>query len=260
MFSTYLLLCLAAILAGAINSVAGGGTLLTFPSLTAVFSALADGDVRANATSTVALWPASMAALWGYREEFRRVPRWSLWLAVPSLIGGIIGSLLVIAYPNTFKTLVPWLILTAAILFTLQPYIARWFGIGSAHHTSRGSSIAVFAFQLLVAIYGGYFGAGIGILMLTALGLLGLSDIHEMNALKNLLGSLINGISVVIFVASGKVEWNYALAMMVASMIGGYGCALIAKKLDRRLVRALVISIGFVLATVYFYRQFGTHA
>lgn len=256
MLYVFFVLCLTAALGGAINSVAGGGTLLTFPALFAALGDNADAAAIANATSTLALFPGSVAALWGYRREIVQNRRWSLLLVTPSIIGGYLGSRLVVLYPGSFGLLVPWLILTAAVLFCLQPQIARLTGIGGAHAPATPATIAgVVLFQLLVATYGGYFGAGIGILMLSALGIMGMTDIHEMNAVKTLLASLINGISAVIFVTNGLVHWPYALAMAAAAIAGGYLGAHFARKLDRRLVRAVVVVIGFVLASFYFYKQ-----
>jgi uncharacterized membrane protein YfcA len=252
-----LVLCAAAVAAGAINAIAGGGTLLTFPAL---FAALGGSDaaaVIANATSTTALVPGSLAGTWAYRGEMRRLPGWTLVLAVPSLIGGLIGSLLLVMLPPlTFRLLVPWLILTAAVLFALQPQIARWTGVtaGPTENKRRQIALAVII-QFFVAIYGGYFGAGIGILMLSVLGFMGLGDIHEMNALKSLLGSLINGVSVIVFMAYGQIEWRLACVMAVAAIIGGYGGARIARRLNRTLVRAAVVAIGLTLASYYFYGE-----
>ncbi len=149
----------------------------------------------------------------------------------------------------------PWLILTAALLFWLQPRIARWIGLGAMGETSQPRHVGlVIVFQFCIAIYGGYFGAGIGILMLAALALMGLHDIHEMNGLKTLLGSSINGVAVVVFIVSGKVDWAFALAMAAAAILGGYGGARIARRLDRNFVRRVVVFIGFSLASYYFYR------
>ncbi|HUY91330.1 MAG TPA: sulfite exporter TauE/SafE family protein [Pirellulales bacterium] len=253
----YLTLCAAAAAGGAINSIAGGGTLLTFPALFAALGASDDASVIANATSTVALFPGSLASMAGYRRELAEAPRWSLWLILPCLLGGYCGSRLVIWLPSaTFKTLVPWLILVAALLFWLQPQIGKRLGIGREHAPATRRSIAgTMVFQLLVAVYGGYFGAGIGILMLSALAMMGLGDIHRMNALKTLLGSCINGVAVVVFVAGGKVNWRYALVMAAAAIVGGYFGAHFARRLDRNLVRRTVVSIGFVLAAYYFYGQ-----
>jgi uncharacterized membrane protein YfcA len=259
MFEEYLMLCVAAVLGGAVNSIAGGGTLLTFPALFAALGSSGPAAVVANATSTVALVPGSVAALYGYRHEIQQERYWAGLLLIPSLVGGLLGTLLVVALPpDWFKAAVPWLILAAALLFALQPSIARWTGIGRPHEGgfSRKLIVGASVFQWLVATYGGYFGAGIGILMLSALAMLGLSDIHRMNAVKTLLASLINGMSALIFIITGNVNWPYALGMAVASSIGGFGGAYVARRIDRRVVRAGVVAIGFGLAGYYFYKQF----
>lgn len=254
----YVLLCLSAAAGGAVNAVAGGGTLLTFPTLFAALGSSDVASVMANGTSTVALFPGSLAALAGYRREIYDSWDWAKLLVLPSIAGGLIGAMLVVALPaSSFKLLVPWLILTAALLFTLQPQIARWTGIGSAPASgARRTTLGGLVFQTLVAIYGGYFGAGIGILMLSALALMGMSDIHRMNAVKTVLASIINGMAVVVFIGAREVHWPFAIAMSIASIVGGYVAAHTARRLDRRLVRGVVIAIGFGLASYYFYKQF----
>lgn len=250
--TTYLVLCLSALLAGVLNSIAGGGTLFTFSALLTVVD-----PVTANATSTVALVPGSLGAAWGYRREMALSSRWTRLLIGPSLVGGVVGSLLVVELDESyFSALIPWLLLTAALLFLAQPGFAKLAGIGKEHTPPTAWTLAgVVMFQFLVAVYGGYFGAGIGILMLSALGLMGFADIHRMNALKTLLGACINGVSVVVFVAEQKVEWRYALSMTVAAIIGGYLGARIARRLDGNVVRWVVVLIGLGLATHSFYKQ-----
>jgi uncharacterized protein len=258
MLDYYLILCLAAALGGAVNSIAGGGTLLTFPVLMAALGSAPAAAVIANATSTVALVPGSMAALVGYRREIGEVRYWDLLLLGPSLLGGLLGSLLVVELPpEIFAAAVPWLILTAALLFALQPRIAQWTGIGTGQSgpPSRRLLLAAVVAQFLVAVYGGYFGAGIGILMLSALAMIGLADIHQMNAVKTLLASAINGISVLVFVVSGSVNWPFALAMAAAATVGGYVGARTARRFDKSVVRGIVVTIGFGLSGYYFYRQ-----
>ena len=259
-----LLLCATAVLAGMVNSVAGGGTLLTFPSLLAVLAVspsaavIANGvGVMANGTSTVALWPASVISAWEFRREFRQAGRWLVWLLVPSVIGGLTGTLLVTELPpGVFDSLVPWLILIAALLFALQPQINRWIKIGAAHERPAWPKFAgILLFQLLVALYGGYFGAGIGILMLSSLALMGIGDINSMNAVKTVLTACINGTSVVVFMLDQKIEWSYALPMAVCAIVGGYFGARAALKVHPRRVRWAVIAIGFGLAAYFFYRQ-----
>jgi uncharacterized protein len=256
MVETYFWLCLTAAAAGAINAIAGGGTLLTFPALFAALGTSAGASVVANATSTVALVPASLAAIWGYRRELAPVRRWALLLGVPSLIGGVIGSVLVVQWPESFKMAVPWLILTAALLFAVQPLVAHLTGIGHPRtHISWQAAVGAVVLQFFISIYGGYFGAGIGILMLTSLAVMGLSDIHEMNALKSVLGTIINGTSVVVFVASGNVHWPFAFAMALAGIAGGYAGARLSRRMNRRVVRWLVVGIGMTLASFYLWRQ-----
>ena len=256
-------LCLAALFAGAVNALAGGGTLLTFPAL---FAALtpnfnAAAAVMANGTSTVALAPASLGSSWGFRREVAKVRRWLALLIVPSLIGGLAGALLASKLsPKYFNLLVPWLILTAAILFTLQPLLSKLRSAAAnpaqpAQPPSGWTVAGIVGFQLLVALYGGYFGAGIGILMLTSLGFLGLADIHEMNALKNVLASCINLTAAAVFIFDGRVVWHLALMMTACSILGGYLAARWGRKLKPAYVRALVIGIGFSLAAFYFWRQ-----
>jgi len=245
-------LCLAALAAGAVNAVAGGGTLLTFPALTAVVS-----PVIANATSTVALVPGSVAGAWGYRREFRGLVRWALILAGPSLVGGAVGTLLVTEFPESyFDALVPWLILTAAVLFLLQPTLTRLTGLGQLHaRPSAGTRAGIIAFQFLVAVYGGYFGAGIGILMIASLSFLGTGNIHQTNALKTFLAACINGVSVVVWVVKDKVRWDLVPGMMLAAIVGGYLGARVAQRLPKNVVRWIVTAIGFGLAGFYFYKQ-----
>ena len=266
-----ILLIATAALAGAINSVAGGGTLLTFPALYAAFGASsgvgAAAGVLANGTSTVALWPGSLAAAWGYRSDFRRASRWLAWLLAPSIVGGLIGVFLVVKRPEAFDALVPWLILTAAILFAVQPRIGRWTrrtAKADLEHARQGPAddrpsrrrlVVILVFQFCVSVYGGYFGAGIGILMLAALGLMGLSDIHLMNAVKNLCASCINMMAVVVFILYGQVRWDLALPMLGAAIAGGYAGAHLARRTNPALVRRLIVVIGFSLAAWYFYRR-----
>ena len=250
--------CVVAAVAGAINSVAGGGTLLTFPALIAVLGGDATAAVIANATSTVALFPGSLAGMAAYRRELGEAQRWARRLFLPSLLGGLIGSLLLMRLPaESFKMLVPWLILAAASLFWLQPRVARWIGMATTAGDVEPRHVGlVIVLQFCIAIYGGYFGAGIGILMLASLAVMGLHDIHQMNGLKTLLGSSINGVAVVVFIASGKVNWWFALSMAVAAVAGGYGGAHVARRLDRNFVRRVVVFIGFALASYYFYQQY----
>jgi uncharacterized membrane protein YfcA len=248
MIWTYLLLLLSAVGAGIVNAVAGGGTLLTFPALLTVVS-----PIVANGTSTVALVPGSAASAWGYRRELGDLRRWLFLLTPPSLLGGALGAFLVSRLPeSSFQAAVPWLILTAAILFLLQPLINRLIRVREGT-PGKWASAGVVLFQFLVAVYGGYFGAGIGILMLASLGLMGIGNLHRLNALKTLLAFYINGISIVVFVEEGKVNWHYALLMIPAAILGGYGGARLALRFHPGLVRGIVVVIAFALAAHFFY-------
>jgi uncharacterized membrane protein YfcA len=237
---------LAAFVAGAINSVAGGGTLVTFPTL--VWVGLP--STIANATSTVAIWPGSLGGMWGYRHDLKGLPKTSYTLIVPSLLGGIIGAVLLVLTPtDVFDRLIPLLILFATVLFMLQEPIQRL--IGTTDKTHEGSSVwlvGALVFQLFVSVYGGYFGAGIGILMLAALGLMGFTSIHRMNGLKNWGGLCINAVAAVTFAISGLVDWPVALAMAVGAMAGGYGGSRLAQRVPQDLVRAVITAIGLASA------------
>jgi uncharacterized membrane protein YfcA len=251
-FITHAVLAVSAIAAGAVNAIAGGGTLLTFPAL---MSALGDNGVLANGTSTFALMPGSLASAWGYRAEITPSRRMVLWLLGPSLVGGVIGALLVTELPESiFNALVPWLILTATTIFLLQGPLKRLLNTPHGPPSDRTIAIILLA-QLVIAIYGGYFGAGIGILMLSALGFMVGGDIHRVNGVKTVLASAINGMSVVIFVAKNKVVWEYALTMMVAAIIGGYIGARLARRLPPVYVRYCVVVIGLGLSGYYFCKQ-----
>ena len=252
-------LCVSALLAGAVNSLAGGGTLLTFPALIAALtlaSSKEEAAVVANATSTVALVPGALAGAWGYRHEFQAVRNWFDLLVAPSLVGGLIGSLLVTRLPpRYFAALVPWLLLAAAVVFLVDTLAGRGRNTTLRPETHSARAIAgLVVFQFFVAVYGGYFGAGIGILMLSSLALMGLGDMHRMNSLKTLLNACINGVSVAVFVFDGKVAWRLALPMAVAAILGGYLGARLALRIRPRLVRWAVICIGFGLAVYYFQR------
>jgi hypothetical protein len=241
----------AAFAAGMINSVAGGGTLLSFPSLIW----LGRDPIIANATSTVALWPGSLGGVFGFRRELQSSNRRSLWLGVPSLLGGAMGAFLLLRTSSgTFSLIVPYLILGATLLLAAQEQITKKLRLSSPERPSRAWWIGALFFQFLIGIYGGYFGAGIGILMLAALGLLGLTDIHEMNGLKNLFALLINGIAAIYFIVSGAVIWIDVLVMMTAATLGGYFGAGVARRLGRRFVRWIVILIGLSMSVSLFFR------
>jgi len=247
----------AAVLGGAVNAVAGGGTLLTFPALLWAHQL----EIVANATSTVALWPGALSSFWTYRTELRSSRRELVALAIPSFAGGVLGAVLLLRTPNaTFATIVPYLILLATLLFIAQAPLARRQGRRAAaleHGNAAGSMrwAAVLAFQFAVGVYGGYFGAGIGILMLAAFGYLGFTNIHHMNALKNLNALCINGIAATIFIGKGLVDWRLALLMAAGAIFGGYAGAGTARRLGQTMVRRTIILIGFALSIWLLLRQ-----
>lgn len=245
------LIC-AATAAGAINAVAGGGTILTFPTLLAIGTP----PVVANATSTVALVIGTGGSVYGFRRHILSIREW-LWRFVPvSLLGGLIGSwLLTITSNEIFSRLVPFLILFATLLFMIQGFVARMVRRSAAEPKRTPVIWPAILFQFLVSIYGGFFGAGIGILMLATLGFIGLSDIHQMNALKNILGSLINVVASVMFICRGMVDWPKAGVMTVGAIAGYYLGSHYSQKIPQIWVRRIVLAIGFGISAITFYRQ-----
>jgi uncharacterized membrane protein YfcA len=248
----HIVVFVAAFAAGAINSVAGGGTLLSFPAL--IWIGLP--STIANATSTVAIWPGSLGAMWGYRRDLAGLPRSTYALIIPSLIGGSFGAVLLVMTPTeVFDRLIPLLILFATLLFMLQEPVQRLVKTtGKAHAGSRTWLIGAMLFQLLVAVSGGYFGAGIGILMLAAFGIMGFTDIHQMNGLKNFLALCINGVAAAYFIWHGMVSWPHALVMAVGAIAGGVWGAGVARRIGPKAVRRVVVIIGFTMAFSLLFR------
>src|SRR5687767_7369894 len=244
----FFLIFLAAFLGGAINSIAGGGTLLTFPAIVW----LGIPPLSANATSTVALWPGSFGSMWAYRRELTGTRNWLIWFTVPSVAGGIIGAqLLLRTSPDRFDAIVPFLVLGATLLFLLQQPLSRRLARRASEEQATRVDLPrpswwFLAAQLAVAVYGGYFGAGIGILMLATLGAMGLSDIHRMNGVKNWGAMCINAIAAITFVLSGIVTWPVAAAMAAGGLVGGYGGARLALRVGQKWVRRAVIAVGFL--------------
>lgn len=237
----------AALAAGMVNAIAGGGTLLTFPALVAAGLP----PLVANATSTVALWPGAVSSLWGYRDAVRGARRWAIRFALPSLLGGLVGALLLLRTPSDlFARLAPVLVLGATGLFMAQAPVARWLRTRTAdgHAEPAVPPAPYLAFQFLVAVYGGYFGAGIGILMLAALGLMGIADIHRANGLKNWGGLCTNVVAALSFAASGIVRWPEAAVMAVSATLGGYAMSRTAQRVPQAWVRRAVVLVGFASA------------
>lgn len=239
------LLVAAAFGAGAMNAVAGGGSFLSFPAL--VFAGVP--PVAANATSATAVWPASIASALAFRKDLVHERRVLLLFGVVSLAGGLLGALLLILTPERrFAMLVPWLILAATVVFAAGPRITKELRARDLH----APIWLIAAIQSVIAIYGGYFGGGMGIMMLAAFSALGIGSLNAQNGLKHILAVALNGIAIVAFVWAGIIIWPYAVLMMIGSIAGGWFVARWARGIDARYVRGAVIVIGVVL-TAYFF-------
>ncbi len=248
-----LLVFVVAFIAGVMNAFAGGGTLLTFPTL--IWMGL--NSIAANATSTVALWPFSVGGTLGYRKELRTLERRWLSLAIPGVIGGLSGAILLRLTPSAlFDRLVPYLILFATLLFMAQEPIQRKLKSANPEaHRSIGWTVGLMLFELMVGIYGGYFGAGIGIMMLAAMAIIGMTDIHQMNGLKAVLAGVINAVAAIYFIWNRMVYWPYVGLMAVASISGGFAGAGAARKVGGKAVRKVVLLVGFGMAISLFFKN-----
>lgn len=237
----------AAFAAGTINAIAGGGTLISFPSLMGIGLT----GQQANVTSTLALWPGSIGGFLGHRKDLEGTRAFALRLVPPSLLGGLTGAWLMLVTPQSvFDRLIPWLILGATLLLAANDPVAKLLKRIGGHERTTGWWIGAIAFQFLVAVYGGYFGAGIGILMLVLLGFLGLTDIHAMNGLKNFFGISINAVAAAWFVANGAVLWPIALVMVAGATAGGFAGAHFARRIGKEKARAAVVAIGLFVTAV----------
>jgi uncharacterized membrane protein YfcA len=240
-------LVVTSFLAGAINSVAGGGTFFTFPAL--IFAGVP--PISANATSSVAVFPASFSSALAYRKDFTQVKGLPLGLAIAlSCIGGWVGATVLLATPQqTFVDLIPWLLLIATLLFAYGKKVGE-----ILRKSYRITTPIIMIALLVIAFYGGYFGAGIGILTLALLGLMGMEDINKMNAMKTILSGFMNLAAVTNFVTNTAIDWHAVLVMATSAMIGGYLGAAVARKIEQKYIRWTVIATGSLL-TVYFFVQ-----
>lgn len=247
----------AAAAAGAINAIAGGGTILTFPALIA----FGMPSIQANATSTLALLVGIAGSLLGYRTHLPAVRPWLKAFAPASILGGLLGAwLLTRTNEKVFDQLVPFLILFATLLFLLNNPIRRLAGFEAlTARSGSATTLAAIALQFAVSVYGGFFGAGIGILMLATMGLLGLRHIHEMNAIKTILASLINVVAAAYFVLAGLIIWPQAATMTAGAGLGYFLGSHYAQKIPQDSVRHLIVFIGISLAAIFFWRQFNSH-
>ncbi len=246
--ASYFLLIAAALCAGLMNSVAGGGSFLTFPAL--VFTGVP--SIVANATSTVALFPGALASAWAYRRDFHGLERIPLKPALAvSIAGGVVGAvLLLVTSQRTFDIIIPWLLLGATAVFALGPGLMKklkrqpWMGTRT-----------LLVFQFLAGIYGGYFGGAVGIIMLAVWSLAGLRDIHAMNGGRTLLGGVMNAAAVVCFVIAGKIWWLQTSMMLGAAVVGGYTGARVARRVNPRVVRSIIVVVSVAVTAAFFLRH-----
>lgn len=245
-------LFLAALVAGALNSVAGGGSFISFPAL--IFARIP--PIPANATNTAAMWPGTIASTIAYWNDLDSGVRKLLPpLLITGLAGGLLGAFILLRTPpRTFMHLVPWLLLGATLLFVASGRITTWIRSGAGHkHVSRMIFIGGLLLELFIATYIGYFGAGAGILVLALLALLGVENIHAMNGMKTLLVSVVNAVALTMFIIAKVVVWPEAVLMLVAAAIGGYGGAYFARKVNPLHIRRLVIVVGFAMSAWFFF-------
>jgi uncharacterized membrane protein YfcA len=241
-------LFVAGVIGGAMNAVAGGGSFIAFPAM--LFTGIA--PIPANASNTFSLWVGTAASGGAYRDHLKLPRRILIPLLIMGLLGGVAGALLLIKTPvRTFLRLIPWLMLAATLLFTFGKHLTGRLSARISHEASNGAVLGASIFELLVAIYGGYFGGGIGIMNLAMFAALGMTDIHEMNALKLVLVTVINGVATATFVVMGAIVWPQALVMLAGAVLGGYTVAHFAQKLPHQLVRNIIIFTGFGM-TFYF--------
>jgi uncharacterized protein len=248
-FETIFFLFLAGIFGGALNAVAGGGSFIAFPAL--LFTGVP--PIPANATNTFALWTGVFASGGAYRDRLDVPRRVMVPLLITSAVGGVVGAFLLLKTPpHTFLRVLPWLMLGATLLFVFGKWLAGGRVSSVGHSATTRAIVGASIFELFVAVYGGYFGGGVGIVNLAMLAAVGMTDIHAMNAMKSVLGVAINGIAVLVFIVKGAIYWPQALVMIVGAVVGGYFGAHFAQKLPPVWVRWSVILVGAGM-TVYFF-------
>jgi uncharacterized protein len=252
-FINAIFLFAAGALAGAINAVAGGGSFISFPTL--LFTGVA--PIPANATNTLALTIGVAASGGAYRNKLSVARRVLIPLLVASAIGGVLGALLLIRTPGqTFLKVLPWLLMGATLLFAFGKHLTRRMAAGIAGAANDKALAGATVFELLVALYGGYFGGGMGILNLAMLSAIGMTDIHEMNALKVVLSGVINGTAAITFIISRAILWPQALVMTAGAILGGYFAAHWAQKLPQAWIRSFVILVGTGMTIYFFVRAY----
>jgi uncharacterized protein len=250
---TAIFLFFAGALGGAINAVAGGGSFVSFPAL------LLTGvpAIAANATNTLALWVGTTASGGAYREKLNISRRVMIPLVITSVIGGLAGAFLLIKTPaQTFLHVLPWLLLGATLLFAFGSHLTGRLSANITHDASSSAVAVASIYEMVVAVYGGYFGGGVGIMNLAMLAALGMTDIHAMNKLKVMLGGVINGVATITFIAAGTIVWPQAMVMTAGSIVGGYSSAHFSQRLPQIWVKSLVILVGSVMTIYFFIRAY----
>jgi hypothetical protein len=243
----------AGVLGGALNSVAGGGSFIAFPAL--LFTGVP--PIPANATNTIALWTAAAASGGAYRKRLDVPRRMMVPLLAASLVGGLVGAILLLKTPaQTFMRVLPWLTLGATLLFAFGRRLAGGRRSVIEHEASAAALAGTTLFQLGVAVYGGYFGGGMGIVMLAMLAVLGMTDVHAMNALKSVMAFVINGIAVVTFIVARAVYWRHGLIMIAGGIVGGYVGAHYAQKVPQNWIRAFVVLVGAGMTVYFFWKSY----
>jgi uncharacterized membrane protein YfcA len=257
-------LLIASLLAGALNAMAGGGSFLSFPAL------LGTGilPIPANATNTVALWPGQFASIAAYWDDLKHNGKLLVPLGTAALLGGLAGGIVLLRTGQaTFLALIPWLLLVAALLFAASTPIsgwlrrradgreAAWVAAGSASPLPQPSLVPLFVGMVLVCFYIGYFGAGAGFLVMSVLAIFGVREINQINALKVVTTCLANGIAVVTFIVEKQVVWKDCLLMMITAAIGGYFGGRYSRRVDARIMRAVVVAIGLGMSAYFFWKQ-----
>ncbi len=249
----------AALAAGAINSIAGGGSLISFPALLAYGATHDISSKMANATNNAALVPGSVAGVIGFWEEVKRSRRLVAFMAVPSIVGGLLGAILLSRTPEElFQKLVPFLILFATLLFAARDSINKLTRRGAAesdHITATGGLIG-FVFQFIIATYGGYFGAGQSLMMMAAFSIMGIRDIHEINGLKTASAVMVNSVALIFFATQGLIVWQIGLWMACGAIVGGYFAARISKRIPQKYLQWTVVGVGLTVSAILFLRTF----
>jgi uncharacterized membrane protein YfcA len=250
---TAIFLFVAGALGGALNSVAGGGSFIAFPAL--LFTGVP--PIPSNATNTIALWTAAAASGGAYRKRLEVPRRVMIPLIAASLTGGLAGAFLLLKTPpHTFMRVLPWLTLGATLLFAFGKKLAGGRESVIEHEATKAALAGATLFQLAVAVYGGYFGGGMGIVMLAMLAVLGMSDIHAMNALKTVMGFVINGVAVVTFIVARAVYWKQAIVMIGGGVLGGYLGAHYAQKVPQAWIRMFVVLVGTGMTVYFFWKSY----